>query len=292
MGLKNWKFIVESTDLTFRLDQLISQKTGMSRREARKVLAMGGVQVDRKRVRVASRLLRIKQEVRVAVDDSLGEVPDLEIPVIYEDDVLLVISKPAGIPTQGTQASDRHDLMALLNRQRPNDNLFLCHRLDQGTSGLLVLAKGKGGNLGQQFQERTLQKLYLARVSKAVPECEVDAPIGRLRLSTPARFGCSGDLLEPKPSRTTFRPATPEEKAGLSGEHWLVCELHTGRTHQIRVHLASLGAPVMGDGLYGGEPDAQMWLHAWKMKVTHPVTGAVMAWTAPPSRFMALQGHA
>lgn len=290
MGLKNWKFVVESTDLTFRLDQLLSQKTGMSRREARKVLAMGGVQVDRKRVRVASRILRLGQDVRVSVDDSLGEPPDLEIEVIYEDEVLLVVNKPAGIPTQGTQASDRHDLLAMLNRQRPKDQLFLCHRLDQGTSGLLVLAKGKGGDLGRQFQERTLQKLYLARVSEAVAECVVDAPIGRLRLATPARYGCSGDLIEAKPSRTSFRPATAEEKAGLRGEHWLVCELHTGRTHQIRVHLASLGTPVLGDGLYSGMPDAQMWLHAWKMKVAHPLTGVVMEWTAPPSRFWVPKG--
>lgn len=285
MALRNWKFLIDATDTELRLDQVVAQRTGLSRRAAREALKLGGVQVDQKRVRVASRQVAVGMEIRVAVDDSLGQPPDMELPVVFEDDWLLVLNKPAGLPVQGTQASDKHDLLALLERQRPGQKLILCHRLDQGTSGVLVLAKDKAADLGRQFQARTLQKTYLARVAKALEACDVDLPIGRLRLSSPARYGCEGELLEPKASLTRFRPATPDETAGLVPGPWVVCEPHTGRTHQIRVHLAHLGAPVIGDGLYGGASDRQLWLHAWKLTLQHPVTGAVLELIAEPRRF-------
>ena len=285
MALRNWKFLVDATDAELRLDQVVAQHTGLSRRAAREALKLGGVQVDQKRVRVASRQVVVGMEIRVAVDDSLGQPPDMELPVVFEDNWLLVLNKPAGLPVQGTQASDKHDLLALLGRQRPGQKLILCHRLDQGTSGVLVLAKDKAADLGRQFQARTLQKFYLARVAKTIEACDVDLPIGRLRLSSPARYGCEGDLLEPKASLTRFRPATPDEMLGLVPGHWVVCELHTGRTHQIRVHLAHLGASVIGDGLYGGAPDEQLWLHAWKLTLQHPVTGVELELIAEPRRF-------
>jgi len=285
MVMQNWKFIVEPAQSGLRLDQLVSVCTGLSRRHAREVLQLGGVQVAQKRVRVASRTVAPGVEVRVAVDDSLGAPPDFEVPVLFEDTWLLAVNKPAGMPTQGTQASDKHDLLALLGRQRPGQKLILCHRLDQGTSGVLVLAKDKAGDLGKHFQERTLQKVYLARVGKAVETVSVDLPIGRLRLAKPARFGCEGELLEPKASQTLFRPAEAGEVAGLAPGHWVVAEPRTGRTHQIRVHLAALGAPVIGDGLYGGEPSDQLWLHAWKLVLKHPVTGEPLELVAEPQRF-------
>lgn len=291
MALSNWKFTVEITDTSLRLDQLVAEKTGLSRRAAREALKLGGVQVDQKRVRVASRQVKAGQEIRVAVDDSLGQVPSMELPVVFEDNWLLVISKPAGLPTQGTQSSDRHDMLALLSRQRPGQKLILCHRLDQGTSGIIVLAKDKAGDIGKHFQERSLQKIYLARLSAPLEACQSDLPIGRLPNARPARFGCSGELLDPKESLTLFRPPTEEESQGLTPGHWMVCEPKTGRTHQIRVHLAHLGAPVFGDGLYGGKPDAQLWLHAWKLRIQHPVTREPLELIAEPTRFFISGAH-
>lgn len=285
MTCRSWTFTVASEEAHLRLDQLVSQHTGISRRQAREALKLGGVQVGRKRVRVASRTLAAGTEVKVAVDDRLGAPPDFEPEVIFEDAWLLVINKPAGIPTQGTQASDRHDLMALLARRRPDQRLILCHRLDQGTSGVLVLAKDPKADLGPSFQERTLRKVYLARTACEVQACSVDRPIGRLRLAKPARFGCEGDLMDPKPCLTEVRPATDAEKQGLLEGHWVVCEPKTGRTHQIRVHLASLGAPVYGDALYGGRSDDQLWLHAWQLDLSHPVTGERHCFVADPTRF-------
>lgn len=268
-----------------RLDQLISAHTQLSRRKARQVLQLGGVQVGRKRVKVAGRTLAAGTEVAVATDDSLGLPPDLVVPVIFEDPWLLVVDKPAGMASQGTQASDLHDLTALLERQRPGQFLALQHRLDQGTSGILVLAKHEKAHLGSQFQARTVAKTYLARVSQPLAACAVELPIGRVRLSRPACYGCTGDLLDPRPSLTEFRPASAEETAELLPGCWVVAEPHTGRTHQIRVHLAHLDHPVVGDNLYHGEKSDQLWLHAWKLVLDHPITGERLVLTAPPRRF-------
>ena len=285
MATQIWKFHVEASEESLRLDQLISVHTGLSRRKARAVLQMGGVQVDRKRVRVAGRTLKAGSEVLVAHDDALGAPAELELPVLFEDDWLLVVDKPAGMASQGTQASDQHDLLALLQRQRPGQTLALQHRLDQGTSGLLVLAKQAAAHLGSQFQTRSIAKTYLARVSRPLEAVTVDLPIGRLRSGPPTRYGCSGELLDPRPARTDFRPAGPEDAEGLVPGFWVVAEPHTGRTHQIRVHLAHLGNPVLGDAFYHGEPSDQLWLHAWKLELEHPVTGARLQLTAPPARF-------
>ncbi len=289
MALQKWTFTVAPDDADLRLDQLVAKRTGLSRRAAREALKLGGVQVDRKRVRVAGRLLRAGTEVRVAFDPDLPPVPKVAIPVVYEDDWLLAVDKPAGLATQGTWASDRHDLLALLKAQRPDLKPFLHHRLDLGTSGLLLFAKDPAANpgLAAAFAGRELEKLYLARLSAPMEACTVEAPIGRLRGADPGRFGCEGDLMEAKSARTDFRPATAEETAGLVPGHYIVARLHTGRTHQIRVHLAHLGCPILGDTLYGGAPSDRLWLHAWRLGLKHPVTGVDLRLEAPPARFRA-----
>ena len=289
MTLKKWTFTVDPEDAELRLDQLIAKRTDLSRRAAREALKLGGVQVDRKRVKVAGKLVKAGIEIRVAFDPDLPPVPTTTIPIVYEDDWVLAVDKPAGLATQGTWATDRHDLLALLKTQRPDLQLFLHHRLDQGTSGLLVLAKDPKANKGlaEAFAGRDLEKLYLARISEPLEACTVEAPIGRIRGADPGRFGCAGDLLDPKSARTDFRPATDEETAGLTPGHYLVARIHTGRTHQIRVHLTHLGRPVLGDTLYGGAPSDRLWLHAWRLGLKHPVTGGDLWLEAPPLRFKA-----
>jgi RluA family pseudouridine synthase len=289
MALKKWTFTVDPEDVELRLDQLIAKRTGLSRRAAREALKLGGVQVDRKRVKVAGKLVKPGIEVRVAFDPDLPAVPTTVIPVVFEDAWILAVDKPAGIATQGTWATDRHDLLALLKTQRPDLNLFLHHRLDQGTSGLLVLAKDPKANKGlaAAFAGRDLEKLYLARISAPLEACTVEAPIGRIRGADPGRFGCAGDLMDPKSARTDFRPATAEETAVLVPGHWIVARIHTGRTHQIRVHLVHLGHAILGDSLYGGGASDRLWLHAWRLGLKHPVTGEALNLEAPPERFWA-----
>ncbi len=295
MALKKWTFTVDPEDAELRLDQLIAKRTDLSRRSAREALKLGGVQVDRKRVKVAGKLVKPGMEIRVAFDADLPPVPTTTIPIVFEDTWIVAVDKPAGIATQGTWATDRHDLLALLKTQRPDLKTFLHHRLDQGTSGLLVLAKDPKANKGLAvaFADRDLVKLYLARISEPLEACTVDAPIGRLRGADPGRFStidarsgsAGGDLIDPKFARTDFRPATAEESAGLVPGHWIVARIHTGRTHQIRVHLVHLGRPILGDSLYGGAPSDRIWLHAWRLGLKHPVTGEDLLLEAPPTRF-------
>lgn len=289
MTLSKWTFTVAPDDAELRLDQLIAKRTELSRRSAREALKLGGVQVDRKRVKVAGKLVKPGIEVRVAFDPDLPPIPVVTIPVVYEDAWILAVDKPAGLPTQGTWATDRHDLLALLKTQRPDLKLFLHHRLDQGTSGLLVFAKDPKANKGlaEAFAGRDLEKLYLMRITAPLAACTIEAAIGRVRGADPGRFGCSGDLIDPKSARTDFRPATPAETAGLVPGYWVVARIHTGRTHQIRVHLNHLGRPILGDTLYGGTASDRLWLHAWRLGLKHPVTGEELRLEAPPMRFQA-----
>src|SRR6478736_3516401 len=155
MALQRWTFTVDASDAGLRLDQLIAARTGLSRRQAREILKIGGVQVARKRIRVAGKIIQPGNEVRVAHDPDQPEPPDIVVPIVFEDAWLLAVDKPADIPTQGTWATDQHDLQAMLRKQRPDLKLFLHHRLDMGTSGLLVFAKDAAANpsLTKQFTE-------------------------------------------------------------------------------------------------------------------------------------------
>jgi RluA family pseudouridine synthase len=268
---------------------MVQARTDLSRRGAREAIKVGGVQVDRRRVRIAGRMPPPGAEIRVAVDDSLGEVPDFVPEALFEDDWLLVLYKPHGIPSQGTEASDRHDFMAAARRHFPQWTLYLVHRLDTGTSGAILLAKTQraAGELGKMFRDHEVKKTYLAALQVPLAPCTAEAPVGRVPNSRPARFACVGDLIDVRPAATTFYPLDPAAnpmELGPKNANWTVAEPLTGRTHQIRVHLAHLGRPVLGDVFYGGPPSDRLWLHAWKLELRHPMTGEALAVQADLSR--------
>ena len=271
---RSWRFSVEPHETSQRLDQVISARTCLSRRRVREILKLGGVQINRRRVRVAGRIPPLGAEIRVTLDESLGREPDFKPEILFEDDSILVVNKPAGIPTQGTLASDRHDFFAVLRRYFVGQELFLTHRLDTGTSGVLLLAKGSGlaGEIGRMFQEREIKKTYLAAIPSHLEPCTLEMPIGRVPRSQPARYGCKGALVDVKSAATVFYPVRPTEM-NLPIANWIAAEPMTGRTHQIRVHLAHLGNPVIGDVLYGGLPSSRLWLHAWRIELRHPKSG-------------------
>jgi 23S rRNA-/tRNA-specific pseudouridylate synthase len=229
-----------------RLDQAIAARfPDISRRKARELIAERRVLVNERPVSIASR--EVTERDRIAIIDAVPRL--LEILKVTDD--FVAINKPAGMPTQPTRDRKQQSLEELLRVQFRS--IFLVHRLDTGTSGLVVFARTReaAANLSRLFAGRAIRKIYLARVEGTIANAiTIDSPIGG------------------KDALTIVRPA----RDGL-----VEAEIRTGRTHQIRIHLASIGHPVLGDRRYGGPPAARLMLHAWKLE--HESIGAI---EAPP----------
>src|ERR1041385_2675817 len=225
------------------------------------------------------------REPQITKIEAQPEAMDLEI--LFEDDDLLVINKPAGLVVHPGAGHQTHTLVnALLahcknlsgigGKERPG----IVHRLDKETSGALVIAKNDAAHrdLAKQFADRTIGKIYLALVAGTLRKSSgtIDAPIARhpvqrKKMSVARRAGRS--------AKTEYRVLRSSGDASL-----VECTIHSGRTHQIRVHLHHLGHPVLGDKLYGGKRAGsfpRQMLHAWKLSFRHPRTGKTMNFTAP-----------
>jgi 23S rRNA pseudouridine1911/1915/1917 synthase len=282
------RFVVAADDAGLRLDQVLPRRiAGLSRRKARVLVDVGGVFVDRARVKVASRPVRAGQEIEVHLGGVLeragGEVgaaardrDAAALPafaVVHEDDDVVVVDKPAGLVTAPTPESDRGNLADLLARRGGGAPapIHVVHRIDRPTSGLLVLAKTDLANraLSAAFAAHTVEREYRAVAVGAIPEpLTIDRPIAGKRAVTHVA-----------PLRA------------LAGATLLACRLETGRSHQIRIHLAGLGHPLCGDGQHGTEasrgfePRApRLALHAAVLGFIHPRTGAALRFEAalPP----------
>ena len=218
------------------------------------------------------------------------EPENIRLDILFEDDDLLVINKPAGMVVHpGAGNRSRTLVNALLahcrtlsgigGKERPG----IVHRLDKETSGCLVVAKNDATHhsLSRQFAERTVEKIYLALVAGTMPNTHgiIDASIGRhpkhrQRMAVNKQRGRS--------ARTDYRVV--KSRGGIS---LVECVLHSGRTHQIRVHLHHLGHPVLGDKVYGRQRSsefARQMLHAWKLGFDHPRDGkrSTFEAAAPP----------
>jgi len=199
---------------------------------------------------------------------------DIPVAIVYEDEALLVVDKPAGMvvhPAPGHHTGTLvHELLgrggnwsAVGGTQRPG----IVHRLDKGTSGLIVVARNDVSHraLSSQLKDRSLSRAYMAIVRGRIKDDagELEGPIGRDPKDRKRMAVVSGGRF----ARTRYQVV--ERRAG----HTLVrCELDTGRTHQIRVHLAALGYPIAGDVEYGGHEEgaARPMLHAWRLRLRHP----------------------
>ncbi len=235
---------------------------------------------------------------RVAVGDVIEYQPpapgqaakaaaeEIPLSVVYEDSDLVVIDKPAGMvvhPAPGHHSGTLvHALLghggewsAAGGETRPG----IVHRLDKGTSGLIVAARNDVAHraLAAQLSDRTLRRTYLAIARGRVKSDagEMEGPIGRHPRERKRMAVVAGGRF----ARTRYRVVERRRTHTL-----LRCDLDTGRTHQIRVHLAAMGHPVAGDAEYGGrEPGAaRPMLHAWRLRLLHPRTGAEMTFEAPP----------
>jgi 23S rRNA pseudouridine1911/1915/1917 synthase len=274
-----------------RLDSFIAGSSlPLSRSQVRNLIDAGHVTVGG-RVRKAGQLMRAGDEVQVdvpAVAPSTAEPEELPLTVLYEDDTIIVINKAPGMVVHPAPGQWRGTLVnALLHRWGPMPGSEaarpgIVHRLDRDTSGVMVIARTAAAleHLGRQFAARTVAKRYLA-VVRGSPRHEVlriDAPIGRhtterKKMSTRARV-----------SRAAVTRVRVLER--FSGATLVEAAPETGRTHQIRVHLAVRGHPILGDAVYGHPRRdelaliARQALHAASLGLVHPVRGDAMTFAA------------
>ncbi len=207
------------------------------------------------------------------------------LPCLHADEALLVLDKPAGllsVPGRGIVNQD----CASARAQAQWPDALIVHRLDMATSGLLLMARGADMRraLGMAFELRRVHKRYIAVVAGHVGQDsgEIDQP---LRTDWPNR---PRQIVTPagKPSLTRWRVLARETDALGRPQTRLELEPVTGRTHQLRVHLQSIGHPILGDPLYAGAEDQarspRLLLHASELALTHPASGAALHWQSPP----------
>lgn len=273
-----------------------------TRSQVQKLIAAGAVRVDGL-VPKGGMALREGQTIEVdtlAAQRPAGvEAEPIPLDVLYEDDHVLVINKPPGLVVHPAPGNWRGTLVSALlhhwHGPRPGldpSRPGIVHRLDKDTSGVLVIAKDAAtlADLGAQFRNREVEKQYIAFVWGRVRSArgEIRQPIGRNpvhRTRMAVRHGG-------REAVTTFEVVERFDEMTL-----LRLFPRTGRTHQLRVHLAAIGHPIVGDGVYGRARSRSVLirrqaLHAERITVRHPVTGARMTFTAPlPPDLVALRQH-
>ena len=199
--------------------------------------------------------------------------------VIFEDEHLLVVHKPAGWNTHAPAPFAGEGIYDWLRHREPRwSTLAILHRLDKETSGVLVFGKTPLANqsLTEQFTARRVHKKYLLLTDRTGPQTEFTAKSKLIRVGEKYASGANGEMAE-----TRFRQSNSKfETHKLT---LIEAEPHTGRTHQIRVHAAENGFPILGDTLYGGAPAARVFLHASEIAFAHPATGEPVKFSAPDS---------
>lgn len=278
-----------------RLDRVVALLWGLTRSEVAGMVAAGDVRLGDRPVSVRSHRVVEGDVVEVALPEQAeqtGIVPDasVDVPVVAVDDHVVVVDKPAGLVVHPGPGHGGGTLVHGLVARWPEiaavgdpDRPGIVHRLDAGTSGLLVVARTAAAyaSLVSQLAARAVDRRYLALVWGLVeaPSGLVDAPVGRSTGDRTAMAVSAGG----RQARTRYRVLSRHERP--SPVSLLECSLETGRTHQVRVHLAAIGHPVVGDVRYGGTRPAlrvdRPFLHAFELAFDHPATGERRRCTSP-----------
>jgi 23S rRNA pseudouridine1911/1915/1917 synthase len=281
-----------------RLDVWVARQHGLSRHAAQALIASGAVRVNDRPADAARRVGaadRVSVSVPLAPERRPAEAgPAVALSVVFEDEHLAVVDKPAGLVVHpapghphGTLADGLRQRGATWSLWGGEERPGIVHRLDRDTSGLLVVAKSEAAHraLAAQLERRSLTRAYWALVHGGFPEASgsVDAPIGR----HPRDRKRMAVVESGRAAITDFRVIARHPRSSE-----LDVQLRSGRTHQIRVHLAFIGHPVVGDPVYGRGRDgaARLALHARLLRFTHPVRGGELSFeSALPPELTALR---
>jgi 23S rRNA pseudouridine1911/1915/1917 synthase len=253
-----------------RLDVVaVSIMPRLSRAFVQKLCDMGKVFVNGSEAKPGYKVKR-GDKIEINYDEAeLEQIPEIELPIVYEDDDCLVLNKPVGVLTHSKGAFNPEATVATFLRSHVNgmegDRAGIVHRLDRATSGVIICAKNPVALawLQKQFSQRKTKKTYIAIVQGqlAEPHAVIDMPIERNPQKPQTfRVGANG-----KSALTEYKVLAQNNKLSM-----LELTPQTGRTHQLRVHLSHIGHPIVGDELYGDQPAKRLFLHALKLEITLP----------------------
>lgn len=279
-------------DRAARLDVFVAEAADVTRSRAESLIKEGRVQADGSIQRKAGYRLREGSEVRIEIPEAAPasvEAEDIDLNILYQDADVAVVFKPSGMVVHPAAGNESGTLVNALLKHL--DNLSgiggeirpgIVHRIDKDTSGLLLVAKNDRAHvsLSEQIRAHAVHRAYQAILIGGMKDDEgfVDAPIGR-HPTDRKRMAIVPDGRE---ARTNWRVLER-----LRGATLIEARLTTGRTHQIRVHMASVGHPVLGDPVYGPKKSPYpvtggQLLHAYRIGFVHPSTGEEMRFEAPP----------
>jgi 23S rRNA pseudouridine1911/1915/1917 synthase len=273
-----------------RLDKILAQKLDVSRNQVEKLVKDGLVSVNGKSVTKTSFKVSENDEITYEFKEAQKREPveiDFDVEILYEDDYLLVVNKPSGLVVHPAPSVKEATLVDWLVKKGVSLSTIsgeerhgIVHRIDKETTGALVIAKDNRTHemLSLQLQDKSMGRYYLALIDHPLKEdVVVDKPIGR----NPKNRLKMDVIPHGKSARTAFKKLL----TSAYDVELIAAKLFTGRTHQIRVHLKSLGRHILGDDLYGFKSKrdkiARVNLHAYLLYLTHPVSGEKMEFTAP-----------
>ena len=285
--MKSEKLVVSSFG---RIDKILAQELDVSRNQAEKLVKDGLVSVNNKTITKTSFKVAEGDEVSYEFKEAEKRAPveiDFDVEILYEDEYLLVINKPSGLVVHPAPSVKEATLVDWLVKKgislstiSGEERHGIVHRIDKETTGALVVAKDNKVHemLSLQLQDKSMGRYYLALIDCPLKEdIIVEKPIGRnpnnrLRMDV---------VPHGKTAKTAFKKLLSTDH----GTELIAAKLFTGRTHQIRVHLNTLGRHILGDDLYGFKSKrdkiARVNLHAYLLYLTHPISGKKMEFTAP-----------